>query len=58
MSLLLAGSWNNVESLADYHGPIDVFGAETDEVIQCAHAQALAASRPQAKFHLIARRPQ
>jgi surfactin synthase thioesterase subunit len=52
-SLILAGSWNNVESLAGYAGPIDVFGAEHDEVIPVAHARNLAASRPQAKFHLI-----
>ncbi len=53
MSLLLAGTWNNVEAVASYDGPIDVFGAEQDEVINVRHAQALAASRPQAKFHLI-----
>jgi len=53
MSLLLAGSWNNVESLAKYDGPVDVFGAERDQVINVRHAQALAASRPQAKFHLL-----
>jgi hypothetical protein len=32
---------------------VDVFGAETDQVINVRHAQALAASRPQAKFHLL-----
>jgi hypothetical protein len=53
MSLLLAGSWNNVESLAKYQGPVDVFGAEGDQVINVRHAQLLAASRPQAKFHLL-----
>ena len=53
MSLLLAGTWNNVEAVSSYDGPIDVFGAEQDEVINVRHAQALAASRPQAKFHLI-----
>jgi uncharacterized protein len=53
MSLLLAGTWDNVEAVSSYNGPIDVFGAEQDEVINVRHAQALAASRPQAKFHLI-----
>jgi uncharacterized protein len=53
LGLLLAGSWNNVEALSDYHGPMDVFGAERDEVIDVRHARALAASRPQAKFHLL-----
>ena len=53
MSVLLAGTWNNVDAVANYHGPIDVFGAERDEIIAVRHAQALAASRPQAKFHRI-----
>jgi alpha-beta hydrolase superfamily lysophospholipase len=53
MGLLLAGSWNNVEALARYDGPVDVFGAEGDQVIDVRHARALAASRPQAKFHLL-----
>jgi len=52
-SLILAGSWDNVESLKGFAGPIDVFGAEHDEVIAVEHARKLAASRPQAKFHLI-----
>jgi pimeloyl-ACP methyl ester carboxylesterase len=52
-SLILAGSWNNVESLAGYTGPVDVFGAERDVVIPVAHARKLAASLPQAKFQLI-----
>jgi uncharacterized protein len=53
IGLLLAGAWNNVAALARYQGPIEVFGAERDEVIPVAHARALAASRPQAVFHLI-----
>jgi hypothetical protein len=53
MSLLLRGAWNNVEALSNYHGPMDVFGAERDEIIDVRHARALAASRPQAKFQLI-----
>jgi pimeloyl-ACP methyl ester carboxylesterase len=53
VGLLLAGSWNNVASLALYDGPVDVFAARRDEVIPVRHAQALAASRPQAKFHMI-----
>jgi len=52
-SLILAGSWNNMESLAGYTGPVDVYGAERDEVIPVAHARKLAASLPQAKFQLI-----
>jgi hypothetical protein len=53
VGLLLAGSWNNVESLANYHGPMDVFGASDDNVIHPRHARALAASRPQAQFRLL-----
>jgi pimeloyl-ACP methyl ester carboxylesterase len=53
VGLLLAGSWDNVASLAQYDGPMEVFGAERDEVIPVRHARALAASRPQAQFHLI-----
>jgi hypothetical protein len=53
VSLLLPGSWNNVDALAGYNGPMDVFGARRDEIIHVRHAQALAASRPQARFHLI-----
>ncbi|HEV7605866.1 MAG TPA: hypothetical protein VGO61_00895 [Steroidobacteraceae bacterium] len=53
VGLLLAGSWNNVAALSDYQGPIEVFGAESDQVIPVNHARALAASRPQARFHLI-----
>jgi alpha-beta hydrolase superfamily lysophospholipase len=53
MSLLLAGTWNNVESLAAYRGPIDVFGARRDEIIRVSHAKALADSVRQARFHEI-----
>jgi hypothetical protein len=53
VGLLLAGSWNNVESLANYRGPMDVFGASSDQVIHARHAQAPAASRPQAQFLLL-----
>jgi len=52
-SLILGGSWNNIESLAGYAGPIEVFGAEGDPIIGVAHARNLAASRPQARFHLL-----
>ena len=50
---ILAGSWNNVEALKAYTGPMDVFGAENDQVIPVEHARRLAASRSQANFHLV-----
>ena len=44
MSVLLAGSWNNVRMRCMYHGPMDVFGAERGHRSStCDHAQALAA---------------
>jgi pimeloyl-ACP methyl ester carboxylesterase len=51
--LVLAGTWNNVEALQRYHGPIEIFGAEDDEVIPVKHARALAASVPHAQFQQI-----
>ena len=53
MGLLLAGSWDNVESMAGFRGPVEVFGAELDGIIPVEHARRLAASLPQARFHLI-----
>jgi pimeloyl-ACP methyl ester carboxylesterase len=53
VGVILAGSWNNVEAITGYRGPVEVFGAERDNVIPVAHAKALAASLPQARFHLI-----
>ncbi len=51
--LILGTSWNNVKSLSRYKGPIDIFGAKQDTVISIDHARDLAASLPQAKFHII-----
>jgi len=53
MGLLLAGSWDNVESMAGFRGSVEVFGAERDGIIPVEHARRLAASLPQARFHLI-----
>jgi pimeloyl-ACP methyl ester carboxylesterase len=52
-NIALAGTWNNIEALRDYQGPVEVFGAQDDEVIPVAHARALAESKPGARFHLI-----
>lgn len=51
--LVLAGSWDNVKSMAGYRGPVEVFGAERDGIIPVARARRLAASLPQARFHVI-----
>jgi uncharacterized protein len=50
---LVVGGWNNVQALAGYRGPVEVFGAELDRAIPVAQARALAASLPQAQFHLL-----
>lgn len=50
---LVAGGWNNVKALAGYRGPVEVFGAELDKAIPVEQARALAASLPQARFHLL-----
>jgi pimeloyl-ACP methyl ester carboxylesterase len=51
--LVLHGTWNNVETLSMYHGPVEIFAAREDTIIPPRHAQALAASVPQSVFHLI-----
>jgi pimeloyl-ACP methyl ester carboxylesterase len=53
VGLILAGTWDNVDALRAYRGPIEIFGAERDEVIPVRHARALAESIPQAKFHSL-----
>jgi len=53
VGMMLGGSWNNVEALAGYTGPVDVFGAAHDQIIPVDHARKLAASLPQAKFHVF-----
>jgi pimeloyl-ACP methyl ester carboxylesterase len=53
VGMLLAGTWDNGAALTGYDGPLEIFGAERDEVIPVRHAQALAARVPQARFHLI-----
>ena len=54
VKMIFRGTWDNVAALSGYTGPVEIFGAERDEVIAVRHAQALAQSVPQAKFHLIA----
>ena len=51
--LILRGSWDNVHSLSAYGGPVEIFGAERDDVIPVEHARKLAGSIAQAKFHSI-----
>ena len=49
--LLVGDSWNNIESLKTYAGPLDIFAGKGDTIIPIRHAKALAASKPRAVFH-------
>ena len=48
--LLLRDTWDNVESLKGYAGPVEVFGAIGDTIIPVRHAKALASQVPTAQF--------
>jgi uncharacterized protein len=50
---LLRDAWNNVDTLRDYRGPVEIFGAEQDDIIPIRHARALARAVPQARFTAI-----
>ncbi|MCK6509806.1 alpha/beta hydrolase [Myxococcota bacterium] len=51
---LLRDDWDNIASLRDYRGPIEIFAAQRDEVIPFEHAQNLAKHLPRATFRPIA----
>jgi hypothetical protein len=51
--LLLRDRWDNVESLRQYGGPVEIFGAVDDGVIPIKHARALAKQIPNARFIAI-----
>jgi len=53
VGLILRESWDNLRALAEYKGPVEIFGALDDTVIPIEHARKLAASIPSAKFHGI-----
>ena len=53
VKLLLRDNWNNIEALAKYEGPLEIFAAKDDTVIPITHAKALAATKPKAHFHEI-----
>ena len=50
---LLRDKWDNITTLRDYAGPIEVYAAEDDEVIPVERAKALAAALPQARLILM-----
>ncbi|WP_040546993.1 alpha/beta hydrolase [Pedosphaera parvula] len=53
VSLLLEAKWDNVRSLSNYQGPVEIFGAQQDTVIPIEHARKLASGIPTAQFHCI-----
>jgi hypothetical protein len=53
VGLVLGHSWDNISALSGYKGPIEIFGAEEDNVIPIRHAEALSRGVPSAKFHRI-----
>lgn len=51
--LMLRDNWNNVESLVQYGGTIEVFGAMDDAIIPIEHARTLASQIPRARLTVI-----
>ncbi len=49
----LEADWDNISSLSNYGGSVEIFGAQDDRVIPIAHARRLAESVPQTKFHAV-----
>lgn len=49
----LQDRWDNVESLSNYQGPLEIWAAENDRTIPPKHAETLAASRPQTVLHRL-----
>jgi pimeloyl-ACP methyl ester carboxylesterase len=53
VGLILEAKWDNVRALSTYKGPVEIFGARDDTVIELKHAEKLAHSLPAATFHVI-----
>ena len=51
--LVLKDNWDNMVALKGFKRPIDIFGAEDDEVIPVRHAKTLAASVPGSRLVII-----
>lgn len=49
--LMMLDQWNNIKSLSQYKGRIDIWAAKNDRVIPVSHARNLAANLPQARYH-------
>ena len=53
VNLVLKSNWNNVNSLSEYKGPVDIFGAKLDTIIPVSHEQAIVQSVPNSELTLI-----
>ena len=51
--LMLRDRWDNVESLREYDGPVEIYGAKDDAIIPIEHAKALAHALSKAHFTAI-----
>ena len=51
--LLLSDDWDNVGSLRDYKGRLEIFGIRDDAVIPMKFAKALADSKPGSTFRVV-----
>ncbi len=50
---LLRDHWDNIASLRDYRGPVEIYAALEDTVVPYERAQALAAALPGARLHTM-----
>jgi pimeloyl-ACP methyl ester carboxylesterase len=53
VGLVLRDKWENAVALANYPGPVEIYGATDDQIIPVQHAKDLATKLPRAKFTLI-----
>ena len=53
VGLILGTTWNNIEALKGFTGPVEIYGAAEDTVIPVFHAKRLAASVPNAKLCVV-----
>ena len=48
--IMLRDTWDNVEALRQFTGPVEIFGATADTIIPMRHAKALAEKTHNARF--------
>src|SRR5262249_8912070 len=51
--LFLGSTWDNIDALSTYTGPVEIFGASEDEIIKIEHAKTLAQAVPSEKFPTV-----